>query len=294
MGYPCARKEILMTEGEAAALVRDGMTISLGSNYPLAITRQIIRRGVKDLTVIANAGGWDMDLMIGAGCVRKVVGYYFGGGLDTIGPFFRYAAQRGDIEIWEFDEGMMMAGLMAAAQMLPFLPWKGGLGTSFPDINPGIKTFRDPLRGETLLAIPAIKPDIAFLRVAVADPYGNAQFADGGFSDSAHYRAADITFVQAERIVSNEEIRKAPEKTSITHAKGIVWAPMGSHPFKSPGFYSEDLFHLSEYRTAAHAFVEDGDPVPFENYLKKYIYEPETHLDYLDTMPAKRLFGLYR
>ncbi len=294
MGHSSARKEILMTEAEAAALVQDGMTISLGSNYPLAITRQIIRRGVKDLTVIANAGGWDMDLMIGAGCARKVVGYYFGGGLDSIGPFFRYAAQRGDIEIWEFDEGMLMAGLMAAAQMLPFLPWKGGVGTSFPDINPDIKSFQDPLSGETLLAIPAIKPDIAFLRTAVADPYGNAQFADAGFSDTAHHRAADITIVQAERIVSNEEIRKFPEKTSITQAKGIVWAPMGSHPFKSPGFYSEDLIHLSEYRTAAHAYTKESDPEPFENYLKKYVYDPATHLDYLDTMQAKQLFSLYR
>lgn len=289
-----ARKEVLITECEAAALVRNGMTISLGSNYPLAITRQIIRRGVKDLTVIANAGGWDLDLMIGVGCVQKVVGYYFGGGLDVIGPFFRRAAQRGEIEIWEFDEGMLLAGLMAAAQMLPFLPWKGGVGTCFPEINPQIKSFQDPLSGETLLAIPAIKPDIAFLRTAFADPYGNAQFVDAGFSDAAHHRAADITVVQAERIVSNEEIRRVPEKTAITHAKGVVWAPMGSHPFRSPGFYSEDLIHLTEYQTAARAFVKDDNPEPFEKYLEKYIYGPETHLDYLDTMPAKHLFGLHR
>jgi len=294
MPTAATRKKVLMSESEAAARVEDGMTISLGSNYPLAITRQIIRRGVKDLTVIANAGGWDLDLMIGAGSVRKVIGYYFGGGLDVIGPFFRQAAQNGEIEICEFDEGMLMAGLMAAAQMLPFLPWKGGVGTCFEDINPNIKSFRDPLSGQKLLAIPAIKPDIAFLRVAVADPYGNAQFADAGFSDTAHQRAADITIVQSERIISNEEIRKTPEKTAITHAGGVVWTPMGSHPFRSPGFYSEDLTHLSEYRAAAQASVKNGDPKPFTRYLEKYVYEPETHLDYLNTMPAKRLFGLYR
>lgn len=294
MQNPIAREKVLISEAEAASIVHDGMTISLGSNYPLAITRQIIRHGVRDLTVVANAGGWDLDLLIACGCVKKVVGYYFGAGVDVIGPFFRHYAQKGEIEIWEFDEGMLLTGLMAAAQMLPFLPWKGGVGTSFPDINPDIKTFKDPLSGETLLAIPAIKPDIAFLRVAIADQYGNAQFVDAGFSDAAHHRAADITIVQAEKIVSNEEIRRAPEKTAITYAKGVVWAPMGSHPFRSPGFYSEDLCHLYEYQAAASAFVKDDNPKSFKAYLDKYIYRPETHLDYLDTMPAKRLFGLYR
>jgi glutaconate CoA-transferase subunit A len=86
----------------------------------------------------------------------------------------------------------------------------------------------------------------------------------------------------------------APEKTTIVHAKGVVCAPMGSHPFKSPGFYSEDLKHLFEYREAAKAFVNGGNPDPFRAYLDKYIYGPETHLDYLDTMSAKHLFKLYK
>lgn len=288
------RKRVVMTEAEASGLVTDGMTISLGSNYPLAITRQIIRRRVKNLTVVANAGGWDVDLMIGAGCVKKVVGYYFGGGIEVVGPFFRHAAEKGEIEICELDEGMFLTGLMAAAQMLPFLPWRGGLGTSFPEVNPEIRVFKDPLHGEDLLAIPAIKPDIAFLRAAIADPYGNAQFIGAGFSDTVHHRAADVTIVQVERIVSNEEIRKNPAHTAIPLADGVVWAPMGSHPFESPGFYSADMAHLTEYKEAARAYTREGDPGAFEQYLEKYVYAPETHLDYLNTMPAKRLFSLYR
>ena len=288
------RKEVVMSEGDAANMVEDGMTISLGSNYPLAITRQIIRKGVKNLTVIANAGGWDVDLMVAAGCVNKVVGYYFGAGLDVIGPFFRAAAEKGEIEVWEFDEGMYLTGLMAAAQMLPFLPWRAGVGTCYPEINPNIKVFKDPLKGETLLAIPAITPDIAFLRASYADPYGNAQFVDAGFSDTAHYRAADKTVVQVEKIVANEEIRKNPANTSIPEADGVVMAPFGSHPFKSAGYYVNDGDHLEEYRQAAHKWVKKGNRGPFEKYLKKYVYEPETHLDYLDKIGAKRLFSLYK
>jgi glutaconate CoA-transferase subunit A len=288
------RREIVISEAEAANMVEDGMAISRGSNYPLAIVRQIMRKGVKNLTLIANAGGWDVDLMIGAGCVKKVVGYYFGGGLDVIGPFFRAAAEKGEIEVWEFDEGMFLAGLMAAAQMLPFLPWRAGVGTCFPDINPGIKAFRDPLKGEILLAVPPIKPEIAFLRASFADPYGNAQFIDAGFMDTAHYRAADKTVVQVEKIVPNEEIRKNPANTSITDVAGVVMAPFGSHPFGSAGYYTNDVAHLEEYRQAAHQYVKEENRGPFEDYLEKYVYEPETHLDYLDRIGAKRLFTLCR
>jgi glutaconate CoA-transferase subunit A len=288
------RKEVVINEAEAANLVKDGMTISLGSNYPLAIVRQIIRKGVKDLTVTANGGGWDIDLMVGAGCVKRVIGYYFGGGLDPIGTFFRTAAEKGEIEVWEFDEGMYHAGLMAAGQRLPFLPWRGGVGTSFPEINPDIKVFKDPVRGETLLGIPAIQPEIAFLRASFSDPHGNAQFIDAGFSDTAHYRAADKTVVQVEKIVSNEEIRKNPANTSIMEAEAVVLAPFGSHPFKSAGYYLEDIAHLTEYRQAAKEFGKTRNRGPFEEYLRKYVYEPETHLDYLERIGAKRLFSLWR
>jgi glutaconate CoA-transferase, subunit A len=266
----------------------------LGSNYPLAIVRQIIRKGVKNLTVISNAGGWDIDLMVGAGCVKRVVGYYFGGGLDPIGTFFRAAAEQGEIEVWEFDEGMFHAGLMAAGQRLPFLPWRGGVGSSFPEINPDIKIFKDPIRGETLLAIPPIQPEIAFLRASFADPYGNAQFIDAGFSDTAHYRAADKTVVQVEKIVSNEVIRKNPANTAIIDAAAVVLAAFGSHPFKSAGYYLDDIAHLTEYRQAAKEFAKTKNREPFEEYLRKYVYEPETHLDYLDRIGAKRLFSLWR
>nr|MDO8078254.1 CoA-transferase [Candidatus Freyarchaeota archaeon] len=71
------RKEVVMTVEEAASMVRDGMTISIGgiltANHPMAIIRRIIKNGVKNLTVVGSpAAGLEIDLMIGAGVVRKV------------------------------------------------------------------------------------------------------------------------------------------------------------------------------------------------------------------------------
>src|SRR6185437_4047393 len=123
-----------------------------------------------------------------AGCVRKVVSYYAGGGFGTpVTPSFRKAAERGDIEVWECEEGILCAGLQAAAQALPFLPWRGGVGTSLPLVNSDLKVFTEPIKGETLIAVPRIKPDDAILRV----PYVAHPFYSRGFyvQDDDHLKA---------------------------------------------------------------------------------------------------------
>ena len=99
--------------------------------------------------------------------------------------------------------------------------------------------------------------------------------------------------MEVEKIISNEEIRRAPEKTTIHVAHAVVRSPYGAHPYASPGFYLEDREHIKEYVVAATAFLKENDRKPFEAYLKKYIYEPETHADYLEVIGFKRLLSLY-
>jgi len=293
------RKEVIIDEVEAGRWIQDGMAIIIGgfitSSHPMAIIRQIIRNKVKDLTVIGSASsGLDIDILIGAGCVKKVVSPYVGAEtLAPIGPCFRIAAQKGEIDVWEIDEAMYYAGLRAAAQMLPFMPWRGCVGTSYPEVNPDIKEFKDPIKGETLLAVPAIEPDISIIHAAYADVYGNVQHLGTGFGDRAHARAADKRIVQVEKIVPNQEIRKDPLKTTIFGADAIIRAPYGAYPFSSPGFYLEDTEHIREYVRAATVYAKDNDRGPLEEYLNKYIYEPETHVDYLERIGIRRLVGLY-
>lgn len=293
------RKELVVTEEEACAYIKDGMTISVGgfitSSHPMALVRQVIKMGRRNLTVIgAASAGLEVDLLIGAGCVSKVIAPYVGAeSLAPVGPFFRYYAEKGVLKVWECDEGQYYAGLRAAAQKLPYMPTRAGLGTSFPEVNPDMKVYRDPVSGEPMLAIPAIKPDVALIYAAHSDQYGNVQFVGAGFGDRAHHRAADRTIVQVESIIPNEEIRKAPYKTAIQRVSAVVRAPYGSHPYAAPGFYVEDIPHIEDYVRVATIFTKEGDSKPFEAYLKKYVYEPATHLDYLETIGARRLFSLY-
>ena len=169
------RRSLLVEEAALSTWLRDGMCIALGglatSCHAMIAVRHIVRLGLRDLTVVGSAvGGLDVDLLIGAGCVKKVISPYVGAeALASIGPFYRAAAERGEIDVWECDEGQYYAGLQAAGQMLPFMPTRGGVGTSYPEVNPDLRVFADPVNGETLVAVPAIEPDVALLHAAQAD-----------------------------------------------------------------------------------------------------------------------------
>jgi glutaconate CoA-transferase subunit A len=291
------RRAVTADEAALEGWFRDGMTVALGglatAGHAMVAVRHLVRRGVRDLTVVGSAvGGLDVDLLIGAGCVRRVICPYVGAeALASIGPFYRAAAERGEIEVWECDEGQYYTGLQAAAQMLPFLPCRGGVGTSLPEINPDLIPFRDPVRGEALLAVPAITPDVAILHAAQSDAYGNVQFVGTGYADRLLWRAAERTLVQVERIVSNEEIRRAPERTALL-AHGVLRAPWGAHPFSSPGFYLEDRAHIAELVAAGRAWARQRDRGPLEAYLARYVHGAPTHLDYLEAVGLRRLLSL--
>src|SRR5439155_1573348 len=136
--------------------------------------------------------------------------------------------------------------------------WRAGLGTSYPEINPRLRVFRDPVADELLIAVPAIEIDIAFLHAAISDSYGNVQHEGTGFGDRSLHAAADRTVVQVEQIVSNERIRANPGATSIAGAHAVVRVPYGAHPFASHGFYPPDEAHLLEYVAAATDWLKTG------------------------------------
>jgi glutaconate CoA-transferase subunit A len=287
------RTQRIIDEVTAANWVQDGMTIAVGSPAPMALLRQIIRRGVKNLTIVDS--GVTLDLLIAAGCARKVVSYYAGGGFGVpVAPAFRRAVERGEIEVWECEEGILTTGLQAAAQALPFLPWRGGVGTSLPEVNKDLKVMQDPIRGEILIAVPPIKPDVTLLHAATADAYGNVQHCGGpGWLDLFLYRAADRTIVQVEKIIPNEEIRANPWATTIGGADAIVRAPYGAHPFYSRGYYVQDNAHLRQYLEASAAAAQENRPEPLTQYLNHYCREPATLGDYLERIGIKRLLELY-
>jgi glutaconate CoA-transferase subunit A len=297
MSTAVRRSSVVIGEEDALDYLRDGMTVAIGgfntAAHPMIVVRGIVRRGLRGLRVIGGTiAGLELDLLIGAGCVDEVVtSSVTGEALAAIGPFFREAAEQGAVRVWESDEGVLYAGLRAAGQGLPFLPWKAGVGSSLPEVNPDLKVFKDPIAGEEMLAVPALKPDVAVIHVQRADVYGLGQHIGSGFGDRLLHRAADRTILTTEKIVPNEVTRARPELTSIPYADAVVRAPWGAHPYSSPGHYLVDEAHLEEYIAAATA-ARKGDRGPFESYLARYITGPQSHADYLEQIGVKRLLEI--
>ncbi|MBU2550203.1 MAG: CoA transferase subunit A [Proteobacteria bacterium] len=291
------RRPLVIDEEAALDHIQSGMTIALGgfitAQHPMALIRGLVRRGVKDLTVIGSvSSALDVDLLVGCGCVRRLVTAYVGAeAAAPLGPFCKRAAEEASIDIWECDEIIVGAMLHATAQGLPFFPVRGGLGTDLPVLNPDLKEFRDPVRGEPMLAVPAMHIDVALTHASYADPYGNIQYEGNAFADELISKAADLTITSVEKTVSPEHIRRDPFKTRYK-AHAVVRAPFGAHPYSCHGFYVEDDQHLGEYAAAAFLATK-GDGAGWTAFRKRYLDEPGDHLAYLECIGLRRLLSLH-
>ncbi|GGT31443.1 CoA transferase subunit A [Nonomuraea spiralis] len=227
----------VMSVEEVAASVESGMTVGIGGwgsrRKPMALVGGLLRSPVRDLTIVSY-GGPDVGMLCAAGKVRKVVAPFVT--LDSIPlePHFRAARQAGGIEFAEYDEGMFMFGLLAAAHRLPFLPTRAGLGSGVLRVNPDLRTVRSPYGdGEELVAVPALTMDVALVHLNRADARGNAQYlGPDPYFDDLYAKAAGRCYVSCERLVDTAGLLKEGPVQSLLISRsmvaGVVEAPGGA------------------------------------------------------------------
>lgn len=250
----------VMTIDQVVGELRDGMTIGIGGwgsrRKPMALVRAIARARLTDLTVVCF-GGPDVGLLVAAGCVRRVVTGFVS--LDSIPlePQFRMARQAGAVELTELDEGMLYWGLLAAANRLPFLPIRAGLGSDVLRVNPQLRTVRSPYDdGEELVAMPALRLDAALVHLNRADRGGNGQYlGPDPYFDDLFCLAAQRRYVSCERLVDTAELLAAGPPQSLlvnrTMVDGVVETPHGAHFTSCVPDYDRDEGFQREYAAAA-------------------------------------------
>ncbi|WP_406297243.1 acyl CoA--acetate/3-ketoacid CoA transferase subunit alpha [Embleya sp. NBC_00888] len=263
-----------MTPDQVVAQLSDGMTVGIGGwgsrRKPMALVRAILRSDLKDLTVVSY-GGPDVGLLARAGKASKLV--YAFVSLDSIPlePNFRHVRENGLVEAVEYDEGMFLTGLRAAAQRLPFLPTRAGLGSDILKVSPHLRTIESPYGDETLVAMPALNLDVALIHANVADERGNAALTGPDqFMDDLFCLAADKAYVSAERVVPSEELLKAAGcvHTLTVHrytTHGVVEAPNGAHFTECPPEYGRDEAFQKAYVTAA------ADPEAWAAFERRFL-----------------------
>ena len=269
---------------DAVALVRDGDIVLLGgwgaSRKPMAIIRELVRSDLKELTLV-TMGGLDADFLIASGKVKKVIYGFLGyHQLPGIPGRCRQARSDGSVEMIELSEGMFVLSLKAAAEGLPFLPTRSGLGTDILTMNPYIKTVECPYSGTKLVAVPAINADIAFLHVNEADISGYAKIVGEAWLDRIMARAAKKTIISAERVVPLADLKKDHSTIKISRlwVDGVVEKPYGAHPTNFFPDYGVDRVKLNEY-TSASATSDSADA-----YIEKYIKNIDSQVSYIKLM----------
>ena len=225
-----------MTPDEVVGRLRSGMTIGIGGwgsrRKPMALVRALLRSDVTDLTVVSY-GGPDVGMLAAAGKIRKLVAAF--ATLDSIPlePNFRAARQKGAFELMEVDEAMFMWGLHAAANRLPFLPVRAGIGSDVMRVNPGLRTVTSPYEdGETFVAMPALRLDAALVHMNRADRAGNGQYlGPDPYFDDLFCEAADSAYVSCEQLVDGFGADTVPQTLLVKRhsVTGVVETPHGAH-----------------------------------------------------------------
>jgi glutaconate CoA-transferase subunit A len=277
------------TLAEVVAELRDGMTLGIGGwgsrRKPMALVREILRRDLRDLTLVSY-GGPEVGLLCASGRVRKVVFGFVS--LDSIPlePHFRVARQQGAVETMELDEGMFQWGLYAAGLRLPFLPTRAGLGSDVMTVNPDLRTVRSPYAdGEELVAVPAIELDVAFVHMNRADASGNGQFlGPDPFFDDLFCMAAKRRFMTCEKLVRTEDLTKEGGlptlKINRMMVDGVIETPRGAHFTECPPDYGRDEEFQREYAATAN------HPEAWEAFKRSYL-DVESEEAYQEAVRAR-------
>ncbi len=300
----------LMNLAQAAALVPDGATLSFGGfttqRHPMAFIYELIRLRRRNLYLFGHSPGGDWDVLIGAGCVKRVeLAYEADEAFNTIGPRWRLAVQRGQIEWEDYSNFAMVSRFAAGAMGLPFMPIRSLFGSDLmarealspeqraadPRTAPRkLHVMQSPFNPDDCVAlVPAITTEFAVIHVQKATPTGIVRIEGQTFADVQQALCADTVIVTAEEIVEEQELRREPERNLIPYfaVKYVCHVPFGAHPYAVFNYYDYDPRHLKLY----HDHAEDD--AAFDKYLQKFIYGVSSHAEYLEAAGgAARLASL--
>ena len=209
---------------------------------PFAAGHEIIRQGIKDLTLARATPDLIYDQIIAAGLAKKVVFSYMGNpGVGSLRAA-RAAIENGTLEWEEYSHFSMISRLQAGATGIPFIPMNPTAAGDLEDANPLYKKVTDPYSGNQVVVVPALKPDVAIVHVQRADSDGNAHiWGIIGEQKEAAF-AADRVILTAEEIVDESVIRSDPNRTLIPGfiVDAVCHVPFCAHPSYTQGYYDRD------------------------------------------------------
>jgi len=238
----------VMSLAEAVrANVRDGDTVAMeGFTHliPHAAGHEVIRQGRKRLTLIRMTPDLIYDQLVGMGCATKMVFSWTGN--PGVGSLHRVrdAVENGwpqPLALEEHSHAAMANAYEAGAAGLPCAVFRGYIGADLPKVNPNIKAITCPFTGQSLSAIPALRPDVAIIHAQKADRAGNVLIEGIIGVQKEAVLAAKRAIVTVEEIV--EDFGPRSPNACILPAwtvTAIAQVPGGAFPSYAFGYYKRD------------------------------------------------------
>lgn len=220
--------KVVQSVAQALEPLRDGMTILVGgfglSGNAEALIRGVVERGVRDLTLVSNnAGnlGKGLATWLKAGIIRKVICSYIGNNEDL---HTRMASGAVQVEITP--QGTLVERMRAAGAGIPAFFTPTGAGTV---VEEG-KEVRE-IDGRRYLLERALPGDVALVRAAVSDRFGNLRFYRTARNfNPVMATAAKLSIVECDRLVDNGGID--PDDVHL------------------PGIFVHRILHVPEHENA--------------------------------------------
>ena len=236
----------VMTVREAVEkFVFDGATLGMGGQnvgrMAMAAIHEIVRQGKKNLTIYGCNLSINMDILVGAGLVKRCEAGT--GNLEYFGTTFcfRRAIEQGIMEMEDYSHLGMISRLLAGEMGLPFMPTRSMLGSDMltrqcKSTGKKYELLKDPWNpDEPVLLLPALRPDVALIHANARMP--RAMWSSTGSSPWMW------SWPGQPRIPSSSARRSSPRIVSVAKEKGraspiSTSAPSSSNPSDRtpPGF----------------------------------------------------------
>jgi glutaconate CoA-transferase subunit A len=260
----------------------DGASVAMGmaleSLIPFAAGFSLIGLKRRDLELIGPISDMLFDVLIGAGCVRRVTAAWIGNVSAGLGHNYRRAVEQQiprPIELEEHSNFSVGLGLLAASMGVPYLPTHTLVGSDLAIQHPRLKKV-----DEALYHVLPIQPDVAILHVQRADPEGHAHcWGNLGLSREAGLASRSV-ILTAEEIVRPDVILSDPNRVLLPphRVTAVAHVPGGAHPSPVQGFYGRDHAFFAEYHAASRTY--EG----FADWLATWVHNVPARAAYLERL----------
>ena len=226
--------------------LNDGDTVAFeGFTHliPHAAAHEVIRQGIKDLTIVRMTPDVIYDQLIGMGLVKKMVFSYAGNPGVGLLRRMRDAVENGwpqALELEEHSHAAMANAYEAGAAGLPLAVLRGYRGVDYAAVNSNIKSITCPFSGEELAAVPSVRPDVTFIHAQKADRKGNVLIEGIMGVQKEAVLAASRAVVTVEEVVDDLEAHPNACLLPDWTVTAVCAVPGGAHPSYAHGYYARD------------------------------------------------------